>query len=759
MSISISMSMALLLVAPMKLRCRGRSDSGSRCVSSLVSAFVLDRDIGNGISTKARAPATLNRVNVCERHGRPRCFTHLSATLGDYQPPKKYLTTEDLNDLNDLNTPRSYAHASFSGLEEDVDAMAATYIPEDYQDDNPSLYIDEDIDAPVLQNRQLSATSSTARDTQDPQQKSQYPRQQPQVGGKSTTKENMYAQSSLSFIAGIADPVFDDETNELPFSDPSIQKNLSPQVVLSTSASKSKTQATLTTSDASSSSSSSMSSQELRSKYIFSETEININFPSMLVTDPSFVSPSTPAVESSRRQDEIFSLQQNLKRLDQEITRANNGIPINLSSYKQVSQILFGTPNESTSKAVLEGMALTNILAKLILEYRQTQQRYNKLRKKEESFMAQKTKTKETSKAEEPLLLVDTSSFIFRAYYSMPPMHRADGMPVGAVLGFCNMLNRMILNPLLEGKQPRLVLCCDAPSPASGGPKTMRHELYHEYKANRQEAPMDLIPQFPLFRLAAQAYGMMWIEAPGYEADDVIASLADKALQEGLTVHIYSGDKDLMQLITNSTTDEGQGKIEMIDPMTTTHWDHDSVIEKWGVPAHQLGDLLALAGDTADNIPGVPGIGPKIAAQLLQQFGSLEEILSNLDQVPQAKRREKLESYRHQALLSQQLVRLERELDWDAFAIDFPVAPETFQRPDNVADLRMQVMNPDRILRFYEQMGFVTIKERLMERLQRQSQSENRYSRNAYTKRKSFKRPYREKIEVPKPEDFEDVPF
>lgn len=295
---------------------------------------------------------------------------------------------------------------------------------------------------------------------------------------------------------------------------------------------------------------------------------------------------------------------------------------------------------------------------------------------------------------DEPLILVDTSSFNFRAYYSMPPMHRSDGLPNSAVLGFCNMLNRMVMTQLLNGKQPRLVLCCDAPSPTGGGAKTIRHELYDQYKANRREIPIDLIPQFPLFRLAARAFGMLWVEAPGYEADDVIASLSRMALEEGLSVNIYSGDKDLMQLITNSSTTHGH--VKMIDPMTMTHWEHDAVVEKWGVAAHQLGDALALAGVTADNVPGVPGIGPKIAADLLRQFGSLDNLFANLDQVRQTKRRQTLETYRDQAILSKQLVTLVRDLGWDAMTID-PLNDDEISvtAPALAGDLRMAPINAD----------------------------------------------------------------
>jgi len=523
---------------------------------------------------------------------------------------------------------------------------------------------------------------------------------------------------------------------------------------------------------------SSLSPEEFRAKYSFQPEELNHVAASLEESPP-------PVLEASKRQDYIYQLERDLQRLQDEIVVANNGKAINLKSYPQISQALFGVPDQSVAKDVLESMAMSSVLAKLILEHRQTQQKYNKALKQEENAKKKKEKQqKETSGSfsasssspstssrstasrqaapqEEPLILVDTSSFIFRAYYSMPPMHRSDGLPTSAVLGFCNMLNRMIMPQLLKGKQPRVVLCCDAPSPGDG-PKTIRHQLYDQYKAHRAEAPMDLIPQFPWIRQAAQAYGMLWVEAPQYEADDVIASLSQMALKEGLTVHIYSGDKDLMQLITDTTDQEQDaGKVEMIDPMTMTHWDHESVVDKWGVPSHQLGDVLALAGDTADNIPGVPGIGPKIAAQLISQFGSLEELLQNLDQVKQVKRREKLENFRDQAILSQQLVRLERGLDWGQMFIDaLSEEDEYYPPPEKVADLRVESMNPDRILQFYESMGFVTIRERLLEKLQRQSTISYSYQpKDTFPRKSKTSSPRGNKTSVPNPDDFGDVPF
>jgi DNA polymerase I len=169
-------------------------------------------------------------------------------------------------------------------------------------------------------------------------------------------------------------------------------------------------------------------------------------------------------------------------------------------------------------------------------------------------------------------------------------------MPTGAVMGFCKMLNAMLLDSMIAGQQPRLVLCFDAKG------RTFRHDMYAEYKGNRPDCPVDLIPQFDLVRQAAKAYGIAQIEAHWYEADDVIATLATRAINEGVDVNILSGDKDLMQLVTDFGVSPS---IQMIDPMKRDRTTYTEVVEKWDVGPRQLGDVLALAGDTADNIPGI----------------------------------------------------------------------------------------------------------------------------------------------------------
>jgi DNA polymerase-1 len=259
-----------------------------------------------------------------------------------------------------------------------------------------------------------------------------------------------------------------------------------------------------------------------------------------------------------------------LKKLEQEIYAQNNHEKFNIHSPKQVSFVLFGKEGQSTNKETLEAMGGSGrVMADLILQHRSLARRISRLGKRQtdksngtlvvQNISASARPFTPTRKRNEsndashndeevvegdPLLLVDASAYIWRAYYSMPPLHRKDGMPVGAVLGFCNMLNRLVLSRMLEGERPRLVLVFDSKG------KTFRHDLYDEYKANRKECPMDLIPQFDLIREAAEAYGIQQIEASNFEADDVIATLATMALKEGVDANILSGDKDLMQLIT-----------------------------------------------------------------------------------------------------------------------------------------------------------------------------------------------------------------
>ncbi|MFO1071526.1 MAG: DNA polymerase I [Geminicoccaceae bacterium] len=239
------------------------------------------------------------------------------------------------------------------------------------------------------------------------------------------------------------------------------------------------------------------------------------------------------------------------------------------------------------------------------------------------------------------LVLVDGSGYIFRAFFALPPMTRGDGTPVNAVFGFANMLLKL----MQEHADDDLVVVLDH----SG--ESFRNQLYDQYKANREAAPPDLVPQFKLVRDAARAFGLPVVELEGFEADDLIAAYAKAGRAAGEEVLVVSSDKDLMQLV-------GDG-VAMWDPMKQKSIGRAEVIERFGVGPELVRDALALIGDTSDNVPGVPGIGPKSAAQLLAEFGSLEGLLAGLDRIRQPKRRENLAAYAEQARLSYRLVCLD----------------------------------------------------------------------------------------------------
>src|SRR6056297_1857265 len=227
------------------------------------------------------------------------------------------------------------------------------------------------------------------------------------------------------------------------------------------------------------------------------------------------------------------------------------------------------------------------------------------------------------------LHLIDGSSLIFRAYHALPPLSRkSDGLPIGAVSGFCNMLQRYV-----EGNHGP-----DAPTHVAvifdKGSHTFRNDLYDAYKANRDEMPEDLRPQIPLTREATRAFAIACEEIEGFEADDIIATLACQAREAGGRVTIISSDKDLMQLV-------GDG-VEMLDAMKNRRIGPDEVREKFGVGPERVVDVQALAGDSVDNVPGAPGIGVKTAAQLIGEFGDLETLLANAEKIKQPKRRENL---------------------------------------------------------------------------------------------------------------------
>ena len=262
------------------------------------------------------------------------------------------------------------------------------------------------------------------------------------------------------------------------------------------------------------------------------------------------------------------------------------------------------------------------------------------------------------------VFLVDGSSYIFRAYHALPPLNRkSDGLQVNAVLGFCNMLWKLLRDMPPDNRPTHLAIIFDKSE------VTFRNKLYPEYKAHRPPAPDDLIPQFALIRDAVRAFDLPSIEQGGFEADDLIATYARKASERGATTSIVSSDKDLMQLVTDQVT--------MFDTMKDRRIGISEVIEKFGVPPEKVVEVQALAGDSADNVPGVPGIGIKTAAQLIVEYGDLETLLQRAGEIKQPKRREALIENAEKARISRRLVLLD-----DKVALDVPLDELAVHEPD-----------------------------------------------------------------------------
>ena len=247
-------------------------------------------------------------------------------------------------------------------------------------------------------------------------------------------------------------------------------------------------------------------------------------------------------------------------------------------------------------------------------------------------------------KSKNLITLVDGSAFIFRAFYALPPLSRSDGMPINAVLGYCNMLWRLVT----DIKSQILIVVFDTAT------KSFRNNIYPKYKANRGEPPDELKPQFSLVRDATNAFNISYVEKPGFEADDIIATYANKASEEGWEVQIVSSDKDLMQLVEEN--------IYMFDPMKMIKITEEQVKDKFGVLPQKVRDVQALAGDSTDNIPGIPGVGIKTAAELINEYGDLENLLKNASNIKQPKRRESIIENADMARLSMKLVSLERNI-------------------------------------------------------------------------------------------------
>jgi DNA polymerase-1 len=277
------------------------------------------------------------------------------------------------------------------------------------------------------------------------------------------------------------------------------------------------------------------------------------------------------------------------------------------------------------------------------------------------------------------LYLVDGSGFIFRAFHALPPMSNPAGVPVNAVFGFINMLMKL----LTDSDADHLVVIFDA------GRETFRNEIYPDYKANRPELPEELIPQFSLIRDAVRAFNVSCVEMAGFEADDLIATYARLAADQGAKVTIVSSDKDLMQLVG--------GSVGMFDPMKNRQIGPAEVFEKFAVAPDKVVDVQALAGDPTDNVPGVPGIGIKTAAQLIDEFGDLETLLARAGEIKQPKRRENLQAFAEAARISKQLVRLKD---------DVPV-------PEAMESFTVRAPERDILLAFLETHGFRSLRARL----------------------------------------------
>ncbi|MGA0077226.1 MAG: 5'-3' exonuclease H3TH domain-containing protein, partial [Pelagibacteraceae bacterium] len=276
--------------------------------------------------------------------------------------------------------------------------------------------------------------------------------------------------------------------------------------------------------------------------------------------------------------------------------------------------------------------------------------------------------------------LIDGSGYIFRAYYALPPLSRkSDGLPTGAVSGFCSMLFKLLEDSRSDDskhKPTHFAVIFDSAK------KNFRNDIYSDYKANRTEAPEDLAPQFEYIRKAVKAFNLPSIELLNYEADDLIATYAKKIIDAGAKVTVISSDKDLMQLVSD--------KIRLYDPMKNKVLGEKEVIEKFGVKPNQVIDVQSLAGDSSDNIPGVPGIGVKTAAELINKYKNLDNLLKNIDEIPQNKRRETLLNNKDKAILSRKLVTLKD---------DVPVKDE----PESFI---MKEVEKDKLFEFLREMEF-----------------------------------------------------
>src|SRR5262244_2647486 len=284
------------------------------------------------------------------------------------------------------------------------------------------------------------------------------------------------------------------------------------------------------------------------------------------------------------------------------------------------------------------------------------------------------------------VFLVDGSSYIFRAYHALPPLNRkSDGLQVNAVLGFCNMLWKLLRDMKPEERPTHLAVVFDKSE------RTFRTEMYAEYKANRTEPPDDLRPQFPLIREAVRAFDLPCLEQIGFEADDLIATYVRQACEAGASATIVASDKDLMQLVNDC--------VVMYDTMKDRRIGIPEVIEKFGVPPQKMIEVQALIGDSTDNVPGVPGIGVKTAAQLIGEYGDLETLLARAGEIKQEKRRQALIENAERARLSKKLVTLDANV-----ALEVPLAELAVHEPDY-----------KRLIAFLKAMEFAALTRRVAE--------------------------------------------
>src|ERR1700748_3678222 len=282
------------------------------------------------------------------------------------------------------------------------------------------------------------------------------------------------------------------------------------------------------------------------------------------------------------------------------------------------------------------------------------------------------------------LYLVDGSGYIFRAYHQLPPLTNRHGLNVGAVYGYTAMLWKLA-DALHKADGPsHLAVVLDK------GSHTFRNDMYDQYKAHRPPPPEDLIPQFPLIRDATRAFSLPCIEEEGFEADDIIATSTCRAVEAGWNVTIVSSDKDLAQLIQ-------PGRVDMLDTMKNERRSTQYVIDKFAVGPERLGAVLALMGDSVDNVPGVPGIGPKTASKLITEHGDLESVLAAIPAMTPSKMRENLENNIEMARLSRRLVALHCDMTL----------------PQDLESLKLDGIPPDPLRAFLEDQGFKTLLSRM----------------------------------------------